>query len=81
MPWLIVHKCSDQDAEPVPYGMVRGHNERQEPLTRAVCQAPGGCGERLVFLGHDVFDEAHTAVEVQGSHMPKGFVVARTALD
>lgn len=78
MPWLIVHKCSDENPEPVPYGLVRGSDAAGKPLTRAVCSH---CGERLTFLGHDVFDEAHTAKEAQGSHMPPGFVVARTVMD
>lgn len=82
MAWMIMHKCHNADPEPRPYGLVRRNDEHGDPVTLAVCSKDdNGCGEQLVFKGHDVFEEAHTAVEVQGSHMPPGFVVAHAVPD
>lgn len=80
MAWLIQHKCNDADGVQ-NYGLTKGHmrhsadsaTHQGQPITQAICEA---CGEQLVFLGHELFDEAETNDSV--SNMPPGFVIPRS---
>lgn len=79
MAWLILHRCNDSDPEPRPYGLVKKNNDHGDPITVAQCTTV--CRERLVFEGHGPFDEAVTAQEAHGSHLPPGFVIAKAVVD
>lgn len=72
--WKIEHKCVPSQDDPGDYGMTANLNHRKDPVTTLVCP---NCRERLVFEGHDVFDQAKQAQARHPVLGAKGFVIAR----
>jgi len=78
MPWLIQHKCNPADPDLSNYAIMRG-GTTDMPLTKITCPS---CREEFFILGHEMFQEAHTAEEqsrlTMAAGLPPGFVIART---
>jgi hypothetical protein len=75
MPWLIQHKCSPADPEPVSYAIYKTTVDGQD-ISRVECPK---CREQFFVLGHEMFGEAHTNEDARPlAGLPPGFVIART---
>lgn len=75
MPWNIAHKCNVTDSDTTPFAVIRAEHNGA-PVTVVSCPKQGGCRERFVVLGHELFGEAEST-ERMGSNFPPGFFIPR----